>query len=192
MKIKKYKIPKEEYAKMLEIKRKNEIKKLPLLYILFCLLLKIDPLPAKMDFGKARVKLTKEMRIEVKYMNELSRQAVLLSENKIGSLDDLNTFRTKLEDEVRTLKGTRENLQRKKRKSTNQEDIAKFDEELRTLAPKIKQLNTDIQNCYKIEKRTILWQQEYDKAMEKEQEQQKNNELKQRKKKSRKYLKQYL
>ena len=186
---KKYKMSKEEYIKMFEIKRKNEIKKLPLLYILFCLLLKIDPLPAKMDFGKARVKLTKEMRIEVKYMNELSRQAVLLSKNKIGSLDDLNTFRTKLEDEVRTLKGARENLQRKKRKSMNQEDITKFDEELKTLAPKIKQLNTDIQNCYKIEKRTILWQQKYDKAMEKEQEQQKQNELKQGKRKSRKYLK---
>ena len=78
---------------------------------------------------------------------------------------------------------------RKKKKSTNQEDIAKIDEELKTLAPKIKQLNTDIQNCYKIEKRTILWQQKYDKAMEKEQEQQKQNELKQGKRKSRKYLK---
>ena len=185
---KKYKMSIEEYKKMLEIKRKNEIKKLPLLYILFCMLLKIDPLPAKMDFGKARVKLTKEMRIEVKYMNELSRQAVLLSKNKIGSLDDLNIFRTKLEDEVRTLKGIRESLQRKKKKAMNQEDITKFDEELKILAPKIKQLNTDIQNCYKIEKRTILWQQEYDKAMEKEQEQQKQEELKQSKKKSRKYL----
>ena len=186
---KKYKMSKEEYNKMIEIKRKNEIKKLSLLYVLFCLLLKIDPLPAKMDFGKARVSLTKEMRIELKYMKELSRQTILLTENKIGSLDDLNAFRTKLEDEVRTLKGARENLQRKKRKSMNQEDITKFDEELKTLAPKIKQLNTDIQNCYKIEKRTILWQQKYDKAMEKEQEQQKQNELKQNKKKSRKYLK---
>lgn len=185
---KKYKMSIEEYKKMLEIKRIDEIKKLPLLYILFCMLLKIDPLPAKMDFGKARVKLTKEMRIEVKYMNELSRQAILLSGNKIGSLDDLKTFRTKLEDEVRTLKGTRENLQRKKRKSTKQEDIAKFDTELKLIAPKIKQLNVDIQNCYKIEKRTILWQQEYDKAMEKEQERQKQEELKQSKKKSRKYL----
>ena len=186
---KKYKMSIEEYKKMLEIKRKNEIKKLPLLYVLFCLLLKIDPLPAKMDFGKARVKITKEMRIEVKYMNELSRQAVLLIDNKIDSLDDLNSFRIKLEDEVRTLKGTRESLQRKKKKTTNQEDITKFDKELKTLAPKIKQLNTDIQNCYKIEKRTILWQQEYDKVMKKEQEQQKQNELKQSKKKSRKYLK---
>ena len=185
---KKYKMSIEEYKKMLEIKRKNEIKKLPLLYMLFCLLLKIEPLPAKMDFGKARVLLTKEMRIELKYMNEISRQAVLLNENKICSLDDLNTFRTKLEDEVRTLKGIRENLQSKKRKSTKQEDIAKFDTELKLIAPKIKQLNDDIQNCYKIEKRTILWQQEYDKAMIKEQEQHKQNELKQSKKKSRKYL----
>ena len=71
----------------------------------------------------------------------------------------------------------------------NQEDIVKFDEELKKIAPKIKQLNMDIQNCYKIEKRTILWQQEYDKAMKKEHEQQKQNELKQSKKKSRKYLK---
>ena len=60
---------KEEYKKMLEIKRKKEIKKLSLLYVLFCLLLKIDPLPAKMDFGKARVPITKEMRVKVKYMN---------------------------------------------------------------------------------------------------------------------------
>lgn len=121
-------------------------------------------------------------------MNELSRQAVLLNQNKIGSLDDLNAFRTKLEDEVRTLKGTRESLQRKKRKSSEQGDIDKFDKELNVLSPKIKQLNADIQNCYKIEKRTILWQQEYNKVMEKEQGRQKQNELKQSKKKSRKYL----
>ena len=186
---KKYTMSKEEYIKMLEIKRNNEIKKLPLLYVLFCLLLKIDPLPAKMDFGKARVPISKEMRIELKYMNELSRQAVLLSENKIGSLADLNTFRTKLEDEVRVLKGTRESLQRKKRKSKNQDDINKFDAELKLIAPKIKQLNGDIQSCYKIEKRSTLWQQEYDKAMIKEQEQlQIEQELKKNKKKSRKYL----
>ena len=186
---KKYKISIKDYNKMLEFKRKNEIKKLPLLYVLFCLLLKIDPLPAKMDFEKARVSLTKEMRIELKHMNELSRQAVLLTENKIGSLGDLNAFRTKLEDEVRILKGTRESLQRKKRKSMNQEDITKFDIELKTLIPKIKQLNTDIQNCYKIEKRTRLWQKEYEGTMGKEKERQKQSELKQSKKKYKKYLK---
>jgi len=52
--------------------------------------------------------------------------------------------------------GRREILQRKKRKSTKQGDIDKFEKELNVLSPKIKQLNADIQNCYKIEKRTIL------------------------------------
>lgn len=181
-----YKMSIEEYQKMLEIKRYNEIKKLPLLYLLFCLVLRVDPLPAKIDFGQARVPITKEMKIEIKYMDELSRQEVLLNENKIGSIDDLKAFRGKLEDEVRTLKGTRESLQRKKKKSVNQEDINKFDEELKELAPKIKQLNADIQNCYKIEMRTKLWQQEYDKAMKIEKEEKRLKQEK-NKNKTRKY-----
>ena len=133
-----------------------------------CLLLKIDPLPARMDFGNVRIPLTKEMKIEVKYMNQLSRQAVLLSKNKISSLDDLNDYRGKLEDEVRTLKGTRENLQRKKKEFSKKEDIDDFDKQLKELAPKIKNLNEDIQNLYMIEGRTILWKREADKAVVKE------------------------
>ena len=165
---KRYIANRETYERMLEIRRTRELKKLPLLYLLFCLLLKIDPLPARMDFGNVRVPLTKEMKIELKYMNQLSRQAVLLSKNKISSLDDLNGYRGKLEDEVRALKGTRENLQRKKRKSVKQEDIDEFDKQLKELAPKIKSLNEDIQNLYMIERRTILWKKEAEKAIVRE------------------------
>lgn len=153
---KRYIANRKTYERMLEIKRTRELKKLPLLYLFFCLLLKIDPLPARMDFDNVRVPLTKEMRIELKYMNQLSRQAVLLSKNKISSLDDLNDYRYKLEDEVRTLKGKRENLQRKKRKSVKQEDIDDFDKQLKELASRIKNLNYDIQNLYMIERRKIL------------------------------------
>ena len=165
---KRYIANRETYEKMLEIRRTRELKKLPLLYLLFCLLLKIDPLPARMNFGNVRIPLTKEMKIELKYMNQLSRQAVLLSKNKISSLDDLNNYRGKLEDEVRTLKGTRENLQRKNKKSAKQEDIDDFDKQLKELVPKIKGLNEDIQNLYMIERRTILWKKEADKAITKE------------------------
>jgi len=63
---------------MLEIRRTRELKKLPLLYLLFCLLLKIDPLPARMDFGNVRVPLTEDMKIELKYMNQLSKQACFI------------------------------------------------------------------------------------------------------------------
>ena len=165
---KRYIANRETYEKMLEIRRARELKRLSLLYLLFCLLLKIDPLPARTDFGNVRVPLTKEMKIELKYMNQLSRQAVLLSKNKISSLDDLNDYRGKLEDEVRTLKGTRENLLRKKRRFVKQEDIDDFDKQLKELAPKIKRLNEDIQNLYMIERRTILWKKEADKAVIKE------------------------
>ena len=179
---KRYKMNIEDYNKILERKRQTEIKKLPALYLIFCLLLKIDPLPAKIDFKNVRVPLTKEMKIELKYMNEISRQAILLNENKIGSLEDLNEFRSKLEDEVRMLKGTRENLQRKKRKSSKKDDINRFTTELQKLAPRIKRLNEDIQNCYKIEKRTILWKREADKVLNKGKEMEDDKNRKKNKK----------
>lgn len=185
---KRYIANRETFERMLEIKRTRELKKLPLLYLLFCLLLKIDPLPARMDFGNVRVPLTKEMKIELKYMKQLSRQAVLLSKNKISSLDDLNDFRGKLEDEVRTLKGTRENLQRKKRKSVKQEDIDDFDKQLKELAPRIKGLNENIQNLYMIERRTILWKKEAEKAITKEKQRLKELEQIKSKGKGKKYV----
>lgn len=132
------------------------------------MLLKIDSLPARIDFGNVRALLTKEMKIELKYLNQLSRQAVLLSKNKISSLDDLNDYRGKLEDEVKTLKGTRENLQRKKRKSVKQENIENYNKQLKELVTKIKSLNENIQNLYMIERRTILWKKEADKTVVKE------------------------
>lgn len=185
---KRYIAKRETFERILKIRRTRELKRLPLLYLLFCLLLKIDPLPARMDFGNVRVPLTKEMKIEIKYMNQLSRQAILLSKNKIGSLDDLNDYRGKLEDEVRTLKGTRENLQRKKRKSVKQEDIDDFDKQLKELAPKIKSLNEDIQNLYMIERRTILWKKEAEKAGNKEKQRLKEIEQSKDKGKSKKYV----
>ena len=186
---KRYIANRQTYEKMLEIRRTRELKKLPLLYLLFCLLLKIEPLPARMDFGNVRVPLTKEMKIELKYMNQLSRQAVLLSKNKISSLDDLSNFRGKLEDEVRTLKGIRENLQRKKRKFVKQENIDDFDKQLKKLASKIKSLNEDIQNLYMIERRTILWKKEAEKVVNKEKQRLKETEERKKcKGKSKKYV----
>ena len=121
-------------------------------------------------------------------MNQLSRQAVLLSINKISSLDDLNNYRSKIEDEVRTLKGTRENLQRKKRKSVKQEDIDDFDKQLKELAPKIKSLNEVIQNLYMVERRTIFWKKEADKAVAKEKQRLNEIERIKGKGKSKKYV----
>ena len=128
----------------------------------------------------------KERKIVEKALTEL--EEVLLSKNKISSLDDSNNYSGKLEDEVRTLKGTRENLQRKKRKSVKQEDIDDFDKQLKELAPKIKSLNEDIQNLYMIERRTILWKKEAEKAITKEKQRLEEIERIKGKGKSKKYV----
>lgn len=103
-------------------------------------------------------------------------------------MGDLNDYRDKLEDEVRTLKGTRENLLRKKRKSVKQEDIDDFDKQLKELAQKIKTLNEDIQNLYMIERRTILWKKEAEKSVTKEKQKLKEIEQIKGKGKSKKYV----
>lgn len=103
-------------------------------------------------------------------------------------MDDLNDYRGKLEDEVRTLKGIRENLQRKKRKSVKQEDIDDYEKQIKELTPKIKSLNEDIQNLYMIERRTILWKKEAEKVVTKEKQRLKEIERVKGKGKSKKYV----
>ena len=81
-----------------------------------------------------------------------------------------------------------ENLQRKKKKSIKQEDIDDVDKQLKELAPKIKSLNEDIQNLYMIERRTILWKKEAEKAIAKEKQRLKEIERIKGKGKSKKYV----
>ena len=49
----------EEYNKFKQKQQQHELRKLPALYILICLLLKIDPLPEKIEFNNYRVPITK-------------------------------------------------------------------------------------------------------------------------------------
>lgn len=63
-----------------------------------------------------------------------------------------------------------------------------FDKRLKELAPKIKSLNEDIQNLYMIERRTILWKKEADKAVVKEKQRLKEIERIKSKGKSKKYV----
>lgn len=107
---KKYKMSIEEYNKFKQKQRQHKLRKLPALYILICLLLKIDPLPEKIEFNNYRVPITKEMKISIKHLNSFSQQTILLAENKINNLEELKSYRCNLEEKVRILKGKRENL----------------------------------------------------------------------------------
>ena len=153
---KKYKMSIEEYNKFKQKQREHQLRELPALYILICILLRIDPLPEKIEIGNYRVPITKEMKISLKHLESLSKQTILLSENKINNLEELKSYRFNLEEKVRNLKGKRENLWRKRKRETNPEIKGKITHEIANLKALINKTNKDIVGCYEIENRTIL------------------------------------
>jgi len=153
---KKYKMSIEEYNKFKQKQRQHQLRELPALYILICLLLKIDPLPDKIKIKDYKVPITKEMKISLKHLESLNQQTILLSENKINNLEELKSYRYNLEEKLRILKGKRENLWRKRKKETNPEIKEKITHEIGNLKALINKANKDIVNCYEIENRTIL------------------------------------
>lgn len=155
---KKYKMSIEEYNKFKQKQREHQLRELPALYILICLLLRIDPLPRKIELKDYRIQITKQMKISIKHLDSLSQQTILLSENKISNLEELESYRYNLEEKVRILKGKRENLWRKRSKETNPEIKEKITHEIGNLRDLIKKNNKDIVDCYEIENRTILLQ----------------------------------
>lgn len=153
---KKYKMTIEEYNKFKQ--REYQLGKLPLLYIFICLLLKIDPLPPKIEINNHKVPITKEMKIAIKHLDTLSEQTILLTENKINNLNDLKSYRYSQEENLRILKGKRESLWRKRSKEANPEIKEKITHEIDDLKVLIKKINKDIVNCFEIENRIILLQ----------------------------------
>lgn len=153
---KKYKMSIEEYNKFKQKQRQHQLRELPALYILICLLLKIDPLPDKIKIKDYKVPITKEMKISLKHLESLNQQTILLAENKINNLEELKSYRFNLEEKVRNLKGKRENLWRKRKRETNPEIKEKITHEIGNLKALINKANKDIVNCYEIENRTIL------------------------------------
>lgn len=120
--------------------------------------MKIGPLPQRIELNNHKVPITKEMKIAIKHLNSLSEQTILIIENKINNLNDLKSYRYSQEENLRILKGKRESLWRKRSKETNPEIKEKITHKIDDLKVLIKKVNKDIVNCFEIENRTILLQ----------------------------------
>ena len=96
------------------------------------------------------------MKISLRHLESLIQQTILLSENKNNNLEELKSYRYNLEDNLRILKGKRENLWRKRKKEANPEIKEKITHEIYNLKALIKKTNKDIINCFEIENRTIM------------------------------------
>lgn len=140
---KKYKMTIKEYNKFKQKQREYQLGKLPLLYILICLLLKIDPLPQKIELNNHKVPITREMKIAINHLDSLSEQTILLTENKINNLNKLKSYRYNQEEKLRILKGKRESLWRKRSKETEPEIKDKISHEIDNLKDLIKKVNKD-------------------------------------------------
>ena len=108
------------------------------------------------DYLYYPIPITKEMKISLKHLVSLSQQTILLSENKINNLEELKSYRYNLEENLRILKGKRENLWRKRKNETNLKNKEKITHEIGDLKALINKYNKDIVNCYEIENRTLL------------------------------------
>ena len=119
------------------------------------------------------------MKISLKHLENLSRQTILLAENKINNLEELKSYRYNLEKNLRILKGKRENLWRKRKKEANPEIKEKITHEIDNLKVLINKANKDIVNCYEIENRTIQMknQVEIEKAKEIVKKQKRNKDI---------------
>ena len=83
------------------------------------------------------------MKISIKHLESLSQQTILLAENKISNLEELKSFRYNLEENLRILKGKRENLWRKRKRETNPEIKEKITHEIGDLTDLIKKGNKE-------------------------------------------------
>lgn len=147
---KKYKMSIEEYNRFKQKQRKHQLRELPALYILICLLLKIDPLPEKIEIKDYKVPITKEMKISIKHLESLSQQTILLAENRINNLEELKSYRYNLEENLRILKGKRENLWRKRKKETSPEIKEKITHEIGDLKVLINKYNKESLTAMKL------------------------------------------
>ena len=140
---KKYKMSIEEYNKFKQRQKQHQLRELPALYILICFLLRIDPLPEKIEIKDYKIPITKEMKISIKHLDSLSQQTILLAENKINNLEELKSYRYNLEENLRILKGKRESLWRKRKKETNPEIKEKITHEIADLKVLIQKANKE-------------------------------------------------
>ena len=131
------------------IRHKQKIKGLRALYLYYCYLLKVFPKQ------KYPPKYSKDMKEEIKKIDDYSNSARFLAKYNITTLTEVKEYKTSAINKVVELKGLRENLWRKHKRIKTNEEGQFICSEIQKLATKINELNTNIKLCDFIENRTV-------------------------------------
>lgn len=148
------------------------------LYYHYCYLLKVFP-----DIPQQRLPLS--IRADVARMNELSKEAKLLSNYKIKTLEELKNFESELSFEISSLSTDRERLWIKRRLSKDDKERKSITNDIGILNTKIDNLRKEVQLAKDIETRLPMIEDNlYELDYQEEQEKNKENEKSKRKEKN--------
>lgn len=116
------------------------------LYLHYCYILKVFP-----NSKKNRMKITPEMRKEIKKMEEISNEIKFLCRNKIKTAKELFSYKELVTDELKNKMKERNTLRRKRQKEKVPEERQKLCDNILDLSDKIKYLKQEVVYCVKIE-----------------------------------------
>lgn len=119
------------------------------LYLHYCYILKVFP-----KNKNNRVKMTPEMRREIKKMEEISNEIKFLCRNKIKTTKELFSYKKLVTDELKNQMKSRNTLRRKRQKENSPEKKQRLCDEILELSNKIKYLKQEVVCCEKIEEQT--------------------------------------
>ena len=142
----KYKVTKKYMAKSDTFKIQIDRGSLYRLYIHYCYILKVFP-----KTKKNRVKITPELRTEIKKMNEISNEIRFLCRNKIKTTEELFSYKETVTNELKKQMKIRNTLRRKRQKEKTPEIRQALCDEILEISNKINFLKQEVVKKKKIE-----------------------------------------
>ena len=127
-----------------------------------------------------QVKISQEMRKDIKKMDTISNEIKFLCRNKIKSTEELSLYKKQTIDKLNEQMHTRTILRRKRQKTNNAEERQKLCDEILNLSNRIFEFKKEVGYCQDIEERkqkikeNIEYMQENKKENKKGKEKKKN------------------
>ena len=144
--LKTYRKPKSYTAKSNIFKTQIDRGSIYRLYLHYCYILKV--FPKKEQY---RVKISPELRKEIKNMNEISEEIRFLCKNKIKTIKDLSEYKALVINELKIQMKNRNSLRRKRQKEKDPVIRQKLCDDILDLTDKINYLKQEAMYCEKIE-----------------------------------------
>lgn len=118
------------------------------LYLYYCYMFKVFP-------KNNRIKLSENMKKEVRKMEQMSNEIKFICRNKIKSTDELFSYKKNLAEELNNQMKERCKLRRNREKCQDGEERQKICNEILVVSDKINYLKKEVKLCEDVRKRNI-------------------------------------